>query len=86
MVFSATTTIDEAGPERLACSRRVKAGYAKFSRRSDIGVRFGPNDPNVLLGRTVKIGGAGRNWTYLNNSDREEILRPPVISKTIRAN
>ena len=57
--------IVEAGPRELAGSGRVTAGYAKFSRSGDFGVRFGvrfgPNDPNVPLGKRVKIGGAGRN-------------------------
>ena len=67
MVFGATARIDENDPWELEGSRRVKAGYPKYSRSSLAGVRFGvrggPRTPKILAAKTVKIGGAGRNRT-----------------------
>src|ERR1035441_10667060 len=74
MVFCATARIDENDPGELEGSRRVRAGCPKYSRSSLAGVRFGvrcgPRTPKILAAKTVKIGGAGRNRTNLNNSDR----------------
>src|ERR1022692_3975761 len=90
MVLFATARINETDPGQLAGSRRVNASYPECSRSNNGGVHFAarcePGTSKILAAKTVKIGGAGRNRTNLNNPDRGRKSFSLCGARTIQAN